>query len=66
MNKLNEKYIEGGVEHIDKFYPELSKKIDIAQNNINRAANESTEGKIDIENSKKTAPDKYIAEMIRR
>ena len=53
MNKLNEKYIEGGVEYIDKFYPELSRKIDIAQNNIDRAAKQGREEKTDLEDSNK-------------
>ena len=53
IDNLNEKYIEGKVEHIDKFFSELSKRIDIAKNNIDRTANQGIEGKINIEDSKK-------------
>ena len=52
MNSLNEKYIEGTVAYIDKFYPDTGKEIDRVEAELNRRAKEYNEGKTSIEEFK--------------
>ena len=52
MNSLNEKYIEGTVTYIDKFYPDMGKEIDNVEEELNRRAKEYNEGKTAIEDFK--------------
>ena len=52
MNSLNEKYIEGTVAYIDKFYPSIGKEINNVEVELNRRAKEYNEGKTAIEEFK--------------
>ena len=49
MDALNEKYTEGGVAYIDKYHPDLSKKLDDAEDKLNAKANAYYGKKIDLE-----------------
>jgi len=49
MNALNNKYIEGGIEYIDKYYPDLSSKIGSAEGIVNTQANACYGVKIELE-----------------
>jgi len=63
MDTLNNKYIEGGFEYIDKFYNGLSVKIDTAEDELNIKAKAYCEKKVDFEEFRTALKNWYLLNL---
>jgi hypothetical protein len=63
VDALNEKYIEGGACHIEKYRPYLEKETIEAEEKLNRTWKLCSDGKLDTENFRKDLKEWYLLNL---